>query len=107
MAKVVNPAQRGLKFKPTIQDKFEEFLEANPHFYGEFVRVARHLKSLGYTEASARGIVHFMRIDRALKINRIDDYRINDHISSRIARMVMDKEPDLTGFFETRKLGAA
>lgn len=94
------------KHHKTQQQKLNEFLAANPHFYGEFVKVARHLKALDYNNISARGIVHFMRIDRALKINRTDDYKINDHLSSRMARLVMEREQDLAGFFEIRKLRA-
>ena len=33
-----------------------------------------------------------------------DDFRLNDHLTSRYARLVMEQEPDLVGVFELREL---
>lgn len=107
MSKVANPAQRGLNFQPTKQDKFEEFLELNPGFFDEFVKIARELVGKGLTWLSADWILHYMRIYSILHIQSNTDYRINDHISSRISRKVIAECPDLAPYFRTRKLRAA
>lgn len=105
--KAVAVGQRGLLFSPTIQDRFEQFLAANPGFYEEFVRRTRALKQRGYKKFSADGILHSMRYDQALQVNSDGLYRINNDFSSRISRLVEERESDLAGFFEKRGLKAA
>lgn len=99
-----NVKQRHLSFKPSIQDRCERFLAKNPGFYDEYVRRARMLKARGWESFSSDCILHSMRFDRALRVNRDGLYKINDQFSSRLSRLVQEREPDLTGFFETRRL---
>jgi hypothetical protein len=90
---------------PSIQERFLVFHKDHPEVYAACVRFAR--------EAKARGFQHFgIRViwERArwyLTIERTDgDYKLNDHYHSRYARLIMQQEPDLADFFETRELQA-
>lgn len=107
MAKQPIIEQRGLAFSLSKQDKFEEFLALNPGFFDEFVSIARSLVDKGFTWLSSDWILHYMRIYRVLHVQSNSEYRINDHISSRISRKVIAECPDLAPYFRTRRLRAA
>ena len=36
-----------------------------------------------------------------------DGFRLNNSLTSRFARLIMEQEPDLEGFFDVRELKAA
>ena len=40
-------------------------------------------------------------------IRSIGDYKLNDHYRSRYVRLIIEKHPELEGFFELRELKAA
>ena len=86
----------------SIQAAFERFHEANPHVYRALRAVAlwcvRHDKKVGMKAIFERVRWEFMIRTRG------DGYRLNNNYSSRYARLLMENEPELTGFFETRQL---
>jgi hypothetical protein len=47
--------------------------------------------------------VEVVRFHRALETTD-PDFKLNNNYSSRYARILMDEEPELAGFFQTREL---
>jgi hypothetical protein len=87
-----------------IQDNFERFHSSNPHVYSEMVRLARKMKAAGKQRYSVDGIGHVLRWNMDLTTQSSDAYKLNNSLMSRYARLIMQQEPDLAGFFETRVL---
>lgn len=87
-----------------IQARFETFHQSNPEVYTQLVRLARELKAKGYSRYSIDALCHVVRWDMALKTDGNDGYKLNDHWTSRYARLIMASEPDLAGFFKVKPL---
>lgn len=91
----------------TIQERFEVFHQQNPHVYAMMLTIIRKLKARGVKRFNIETVWERMRWKRIMDTTReADDYKLNDHYRSRYARL-LNEEPDLLGFFETRKLRAA
>lgn len=71
----------------------------------EFVRLARSLKDRGCRRYGAKAVCEYIRFNRALKEGR-DGFKLNNNVTSRLARWAMQTYPDLAGFFEVRELKA-
>lgn len=86
--------------KDNIQVAFEKFHAANPEVYRKLVNLARTVKvthdTYGIESLFARLRWHF-------EFETTGDYfKLNNNFRSRYARLVMEQEPDLKGFFRTR-----
>lgn len=94
----------------TLQGAFERWL-ATPHgqyIASETVKRARRLRSRGFTRYGIGAIAESIRFDASLAVGTDEDgFKVNNNYRSRLARKVMDENPDLAGFFETRQLQAA
>ena len=86
----------------TIGGRFVAFHEANPHVY----EALRHLamQEVGYQSKS--GIKALFEVLRWQWRNETegDEYKLNNNFTSRYARMLMDREDELKGFFDIRGL---
>ncbi len=86
-----------------IDDDFRQFHAENPKVYDLLVQFTRMAKDSGRQRFGIRMI--WERLRWYVMIETTDaDYKLNDHYHSRYARLIMDQEPDLAGFFETREL---
>lgn len=90
-----------------IEERFLRFHASNPHIYEMLVRFAREARRHGKSRFGVRVIWERMRFEMWLSTVADDDYKLNDHFTSRYARLIMDQEPDLAGIFETRRLRSA
>jgi len=97
------PEQRGLVFARPIKQRFRDFLEAHPEVYDQLVDLARRAKAAGHKHYSARGLWEYLRFNSILCRGE-DHFKLNDHYIAHFARLIMQREPDLAGFFETRQL---
>ncbi len=88
-----------------LRDRFDRFHAANPHVYRELVRLARHVRGLGFEQCGIALLFERMRWEWAIR-TRGDRYTLNNDFRSRYARLIMDQEPDLEGFFVVRRLTA-
>jgi hypothetical protein len=61
------------------------------------------LKRKGWNHYGIKAIVEVVRFHRALETTD-PDFKLNNNYSSRYARILMDQEPELAGFFQTREL---
>lgn len=84
------------------QAAFEKFHRENPVLYGELVRLAREAKAAGAEKLGIRQLWERLRWWLRFEVKRDGDYRLNDHLTAHYSRLIMQREPDLAGFFETR-----
>ncbi len=92
-----------------IDERFKTFIEANPHVFRLFQRFAHHLRAKGHNRYSADAILHRIRWHMNVDVKptgSTDEFKINDHYSSRLARLLIERDPTYEGFFELRELRA-
>lgn len=100
------PAQYGLHFARTIQQRFDEFDATHPEVFEYIVDTCFDLWDQGFRHYGMRGIWEVMRYHFSLTKGPEDIYKFNDHFPSRYARKVVAKFPQFDGFFEFRELRA-
>lgn len=93
--------------RKSIQERFEDFHAANPQVYAGLVRLARQAVDRGHQRIGIELLFAVLRWEHMMTTTRESGFKLNDHFTSRYARLIMEREPDLEGFFETRKLKAA
>lgn len=85
-----------------LQVKFEAFHYANPHVYTELVMLARRAKRTGASKVGIGQLFEVLRWRHMLSTQG-DEFLLNNSYRAFYSRMIMDREPDLGGFFETRR----
>lgn len=85
----------------SIDDDFERFHCENPHVYKEILALCRLAKSRGRNKWSTKGIFEVMRWSRMATHG--EDFKLRNDFTALYARLVMENEPDLEDFFETRE----
>ena len=90
----------------TKQEKFEEFHSNNPEVYQELLKLARDFKArVPGQKLGFRMIWEVMRWNKFMRVRRPEkDYKFNDHYCPRYARLLMDRNPELSGMFELRRI---
>ena len=85
--------------RPSIEDRFAEFVSDNPWFVVECIRMAREHKAAGNKRWSMKAIFELLRH----KFRRTGGrYGLNNSYTSLMARLLIERAPDLKGFFELR-----
>lgn len=84
--------------------QFERFHRDNPGVYTQLCKMARELKRQGHERAGIGMLWEVLRWRRMRKGRERDGFALNNNHRSRFARLIMSREPDLAGFFETREL---
>tara|TARA_R110000822_G_scaffold22710_1_gene70878 strand:+ start:48 stop:383 length:336 start_codon:yes stop_codon:yes gene_type:complete len=96
------------KPKKSIRERFTTFHNGNPKVYRDLVAACRELRSrYGVKHASIGLLWERLRWLSFIAVHRDKDaepYKLNDHFRAEYARLIMSREPDLDGFFETRAL---
>ena len=87
----------------TIKERFEAFHLANPHVYAAIVRMSLKAQARGIERWSMKGIFEVLRWTTHVETKTGDGWKLNNVFTAHYARMVMDREPELAGFFETRE----
>lgn len=88
--------------KPTIQERFDAWLAANPDVYTEIVRLARQAKDAGRNRCGMKELWEVARWHLKLK-TRGDERRLNNDFCAPAVRLIQEREPDLAHLFETRR----
>jgi hypothetical protein len=78
----------------------------HPEVYERLVALCRHARSRGRRRIGIGMLWEVLRWERILDglPDPGEDRKLNDHYRSRYARLIMEREPDLKGIFETRAL---
>jgi hypothetical protein len=89
----------------TFDRAFIEFHEKNPHVYAILCRLAREAVKAGRGKIGIGLLWEVMRWELFLQTHDPEsEFKLNNNYRSRYARLIMEKEPDLAGVFETRLL---
>jgi len=106
-------AQLALRLPPrsesaaTIEGRFRAFHKANPRVYAELVALARQAKKRGATRLGIAQLWEVTRWNILMETADYDAFKLNNTYRSRYARLIMEREPDLAGVFDTRRLQSA
>lgn len=91
----------------SIERDFWAFHGANPHVYTRLVELARAWRQRrGERKLGIGMLFEVLRWQVAMQTTG-DDFKLNNNYRSYYARLIMDRERDLAGVFETRQLHAA
>jgi hypothetical protein len=82
----------------TNRARVESFHLANPHVYSEIVKLAREAREVGMPRWSMAGIFEVLRWRSAIG-TRGGGWKLPNAYRAYYARLVMDRCPDLRGFF--------
>ena len=82
--------------------RFEEFHIQNWHVYATIKRIAREAKKAGFSKWSIAGVFEVLRWETGLQTHG-SAWKINNSFKPFYARMVMERCPDLEGFFDLRE----
>ena len=86
------------------RDRFEEFHRANPHVYEQLRRRALRAKRKGF-KPGIGCLFELLRWNHGMKFTVGDgEFKLNNNYRAYYARMLMECEPELEGFFELRGL---
>lgn len=89
----------------SIDARFWAYHRANPEVYERLRSKALRLRRQGFSRYSIKTLVEVLRWEDDVETDDPNTgYRINNVYTSRYARLLMAREPELRGFFETRAL---
>ena len=86
----------------SIEERFRQFHDANPHVYRQLRDMALELHSRGVRRYGLKALYEVLRYERAIATHG-DEFRLNNNYTAHYARLIMDETPALVGFFETRE----
>ncbi len=89
----------------TIQERFSAFHDANPWVYHALVRLARDQRLHG-RKVGMKMLFEVLRWQWMQQTTSEDEFKLNNNYHSRYARLIMERNPDLTGMFQLRELTA-
>jgi hypothetical protein len=89
----------------SIEQSFLTFHNENPHVYAGLRELALGLRARGYKRYGIKGLYEVLRWRTAMA-TRGSEFKLNNNHTSRYARMLMENEPGLDGFFELRSIAA-
>ena len=88
-----------------LDEAFGEFHRANPHVLELLVRLCREAQARGVRRLSAKALIERARWDLGVATDG-EPYRLNNSHTSRYARLIADRHPELAALFEFRSLRA-
>ncbi len=88
----------------TIHDAFVAFHASNPQVYQALRRLALAMRRRGVKQFGIAALFEVLRYEAALRTAG-DEFKLNNSYRSFYARLLMEREGELAGFFETRTLG--
>jgi hypothetical protein len=93
----------------TISERFATFQADYPQVERMIIGFARQAKRRGFEHYGIDAIVNRARWEVAMTWGPDSEqgFKLNDHFSALYARKIMAENPDLDGFFFTRKRRAA
>ena len=106
----MDPNSQYLLFEKTPQEQFDEWVHTpyGREVANKFIRLAWGIKKRGFEHYSHWAIAARLRFYydmRNKKTDADDGFKINNNWLAYLARMAMDREPKLKGFFAIRELG--
>lgn len=87
----------------TLAERFMVFHRTNPQVYQALRQLALNLVATGRRRGSIKQLFEVLRYEYALRTQG-SEYKLDNNYHSRYARLLMENEPALRGWFETRDL---
>ena len=87
----------------TPSERFWRFHEANPQVYSTLRRLSLDLVDRGHSRIGIGMLFEVIRWQIAMTTTD-KEFKLNNNLRSRYARLLMKNEPRLAGVFETREL---
>ena len=91
----------------SIHDRFIDFHHHNPEVYQEIVKIARVMKGRGIYKMGIALIFERLRWLHFIDTRGSEGFKLSNDFRSEYARLIMQQEKDLAGFFEVRELRRA
>jgi hypothetical protein len=88
----------------TLDARFRRFHADNPAVYEGLRRLALELKESGRSRGSIKLLFEVLRWEHLISTKSDDEFRLNNNLHSRYARLLAEQEPELADFFEFRRL---
>lgn len=95
---------QGVEKRETIRETFEDFHAANPHVYEYLREYALMVKRAG-RRIGMKALFERLRWDYLVSTVTNTGFKLNNNYTAYYARLLMENEPELRGFFETRERG--
>ncbi len=87
----------------TIRERFEIFHDANPTVFSALRQMALQLRLRGARRGSIKALMETLRWLHQLTVDPDNSgFKLNNDYTALYARLLMEREPALAGFFETR-----
>jgi hypothetical protein len=87
----------------TLQERFEQFHQANPHIYDMLVELSRKMKAKKtMRQWSVYAAYELVRYQWNNRTRSFDDYKLPNEFRPIYSRLIMEQEPDLDGFFRIK-----
>ena len=91
-----------------IERAFWAFHDDNPHVYDRLVLLSRDLQARGRLRIGIGMLFEVLRWHHAMTTEGdADGFKLNNNYRARYARLIMEREADLAGVFELRRLHGA
>lgn len=87
----------------TIEERFNAFHAANPQVYIRLRDLALMLRARGIQRYGIAALYEVLRFDHALRTVGADPFKLNNDYRALYARLLMERELGLEGFFEIRE----
>lgn len=86
----------------TLDQQFDAFHAANPHVYSNLRRLALDAARRG-RKMGIKALYEVLRWQYSMNTtDDVSEFKLNNNYTSFYARLLMDQEPELAGYFETR-----
>lgn len=90
--------------KLSIQEKFDAWIATHPEVEALTVRFSRELLAAGRRKYGMKAIAERIRWHYAIQQDTVEEWKLCNNYTSRLARYIMNKYPDLDGFYDLRPL---
>jgi hypothetical protein len=91
------------KRRLTLQERFDRWVDANPNLIELFLQYAREAQSVGRERYGIGALAERVRWNVVIE-KRGEEFALNNDYRSRLARLLVKRDPNLAGLFEFRKL---
>lgn len=89
----------------TIEQKFKEYHQANPHVYERLRAMALQARARGREKIGIGMLYEVLRWEHAMATtDPSSEFKLDNNYKPYYARLIMQSDPRLAGIFETREL---
>ena len=94
--------QSRFQWESNLERGFRVFHGANPHVYEKLREFALQARQSGRKHLGIAAVFERLRWWASFEVTG-DEFKLNNNWRAFYARMLMEQEPELAGFFEVRK----